>query len=308
MKTLVTGGAGFIGSHVAEALLAAGHEVVIVDNLVSGHRNNVPEGATLVEADICAPQAARAVRDFAPDAVFHHAAQMDVRKSVADPVFDATTNVVGTVRLLEAAREAGTAYFQLASTGGAIYGDHDELPTPEGADLHPESPYGLSKLCGEHYVEYYARRGGLRGVSLRYGNVYGPRQDPHGEAGVVAIFSQKMLRGETPTIFGDGKQTRDYVYVGDVVAAVLAAWQTDGASGAFNVGTGVETDVNRLAQIIATAAGFTKEVPHGPGKPGEQRTSCIDITRARTELGWSPAVSLEGGLRTTVEWFREHRR
>ncbi len=307
MKTLVTGGAGFIGSHVAEALLAAGHEVLIFDNLVSGHRENVPEGAELLEVDICDEAASNALRDHAPDAVFHHAAQMDVRKSVADPVFDSTTNVVGTVRLLEAARQAGTAYFQLASTGGAIYGDHDQRPTPETADAHPESPYGLSKLCGEHYVDYYTRRGALRGVALRYGNVYGPRQDPHGEAGVVAIFSQKMLRGETPTIFGDGKQTRDYVFVKDVVAVVMAAWKHGSASGAFNVGTSIETDVNRLAEVIADAAGFKEDVPHGPGQPGEQRTSCVDITRARTELGWFPKVSLEEGLRQTVEWFREHR-
>ncbi|MEO0811716.1 MAG: NAD-dependent epimerase/dehydratase family protein, partial [Myxococcota bacterium] len=224
MKTLVTGGAGFIGSHVSEALVKQGHDVLIFDNFVTGHRENVPAGASVREVDIIDEAAAKALKDFRPDAVFHHAAQMDVRKSVADPVFDATTNVVGTVRLLEAARDVGVEYFQLASTGGAIYGDHDIRPTPEDAVLQPVSPYGVSKLSCEHYVDYFAQQSGMRGTSLRYGNVFGPRQDPHGEAGVVAIFTLKMLHGETPTIFGDGKQTRDYVYVSDVVDAVLASW------------------------------------------------------------------------------------
>ncbi|MEM6732696.1 MAG: NAD-dependent epimerase/dehydratase family protein, partial [Myxococcota bacterium] len=300
-----TGGAGFIGSHVAEALVEGGHEVVVLDDLSSGHRSNVPEGARLVEASITSDAASATVNEFGPDAIFHHAAQMDVRRSVADPVFDATTNVIGTVRLLEAARTAGCGFFQLASTGGAIYGEHDALPTPEDTPPRSESPYGLSKLCGEHYVDYYSRIGAFRGVSLRYGNVYGPRQDPHGEAGVVAIFSERMLRDETPTIFGDGKQTRDYVYVGDVVRAVLAAWTTEAASGPFNIGTGVETDVNRLAGVIAAAAGYTGEIPHGAAKPGEQRASCIDISRAGAVLDWRPRVSLEDGLGRTVEWFRQ---
>ncbi|MEM6533785.1 MAG: NAD-dependent epimerase/dehydratase family protein [Myxococcota bacterium] len=304
MKILVTGGAGFIGSHVAEAAISEGHEVLVLDNLSSGKEANVPAGATLKKVDIRSEDAAQAIVDYRPDAIFHHAAQMDVRKSVADPVFDASTNVVGTVRLLEAARSAGCGFFQLASTGGAIYGEQELMPTPEGTAPRSESPYGLSKLCGEHYVDYYARLGGMRGVSLRYGNVYGPRQDPHGEAGVVAIFSQKMLASDAPTIFGDGEQTRDYVFVGDVVRAVMAAWKTPSAAGAYNIGTGVETDVNTLARVIANAAGFKDDVPHGPGKPGEQRRSCIAIDRAANELDWRPRVSLEDGLRQTVEWFR----
>lgn len=303
MKIIVTGGAGFIGSHVAEAALAEGHEVVVLDDLSGGKEGNVPSGATLEPVDIRTEKAVEVITNFRPQAVFHHAAQMDVRKSVADPVFDASTNVVGTVRLLEAARSAGCGFFQLASTGGAIYGEQERMPTPEDTPPRSESPYGLSKLCGEHYVDYYARLG-MRGVSLRYGNVYGPRQDPHGEAGVVAIFSQKMLAGSPPTIFGDGKQTRDYVYVGDVVRAVMAALRNQDAVGAFNIGTGVETDVNALARIIASAAGYAGEIPHGPAKPGEQRRSCISITRAATELGWHPEVRIEEGLGKTVEWFR----
>ena len=305
MRPLVTGGAGFIGSHIATALLDADHEVVVIDNLSSGKTENVPDGATLEKCDILSHDAAEIIADWRPEAIFHHAAQMDVRRSVANPGFDAETNVVGTVRVLEAARQAKCAFFQLASTGGAIYGDQEQRPPPEETAPSSDSPYGVSKLCGEHYVDYYGRTSELRGVSLRYGNVYGPRQDPHGEAGVVAIFAQRMLRGDAPTGVGDGKQTRDYIYVDDVVPAVFAAWQHPHARGAYNVGTGIETDVNRLAEVIKEACGFDGEIAYGDARKGEQRTSCGDITRARNQLGWEPKVSIEGGLPQTVEWFRQ---
>lgn len=304
MKIVVTGGAGFIGSHLSEALLARGHQVLILDNLASGHRHNVPDRAELAEVDILSDAADEALRRFAPEAVFHLAAQMDVRKSVADPVFDAQTNVLGTVKLLAAAVASGCKAFVFASTGGAIYGDHDTVPTPEGAAPRSESPYGISKLCGEHYIDYFARSSELRGVALRFGNVYGPRQDPHGEAGVVAIFSERMLAGQTPTIFGDGRQTRDYVYVGDVVRANLAALEST-ASGAFNIGTAIETDVNELAKIVAKHANFADAIPHSPGRPGEQKVSCLDIGKAQAELGWSPETTLEDGLKATVAWFKD---
>lgn len=306
MKVVVTGGAGFIGSHIAEAALLDGHTVLVLDDLSGGKEKNIPAGAELERLDICDPRVAQRLTQFKPDAIFHHAAQMDVRKSVEDPVFDARVNVLGTVRLLEAASESGCAFFQLASTGGAIYGDQENLPTPEETAPRSASPYGLSKLCAEHYVDYFSRTGGMRGVSLRYGNVYGPRQDPHGEAGVVAIFGRKMLRGEAPTIFGDGEQTRDYVYVKDVVRAAMAAWKRTEATGPFNIGTGVETNVNQLGALIAKAAKFAGEIAHGAGKPGEQRRSCIAIDKAAMVLGWKPEVDLETGLAETIRWFSEN--
>lgn len=304
MRVLVTGGAGFIGSHLAEALLHQGHDVMVLDDLSRGKRENVPFGARLAIASITSNEAERAISEFKPDAVHHLAAQMDVRVSVANPVLDSDTNVGGTVRIALAAVNAGAKVFTLSSTGGAIYGEQDYFPADESHPCRSDSPYGISKRCGEIYLDYFTRKRGLRTVFLRYANVYGPRQDPHGEAGVVAIFAERMLKGQTPTIFGDGKQTRDYVYVKDVVDANLRALNNDKAIGPYNIGTTVETDVLELAQRIGKHAGFPGAPKHEPGKPGEQRRSVLDAGRAKRELGWSPTVEIDQGLKETVEWFR----
>jgi len=303
MRALVTGGAGFVGSTLADALLAEGHEVLILDNLSRGKRENVPGKAKLAQVDVTTAEAERLVAEYAPEALFHLAAQIDVRASVADPAFDVQSNVVSTVRLLSAAVRAKTGLFVLASSGGAIYGGQDFLPASETHPTRPESPYGLSKLCGELYCDYYARTTAMRTVALRFGNIYGPRQDPHGEAGVVAIFAEKMLRATTPIINGDGGQTRDYVYVDDVVASALAALTHAEARGAYNIGTGIETDVNALAKEIKKATGYSGDLRHGPAKPGEQRRSVLDARHARKELDWAPAVPFGEGIRRTVEWF-----
>ena len=307
MKILVTGGAGFIASHVTDAFVGGGHEVVVVDDLSTGKRANLNPQARFHEIDIRDPRVADVIRDERPDVIDHHAAQMDVRRSVADPAFDAETNIVGMLRILEAAREAGVRKVLFASSGGAAYGEQVNFPAREDDPTNPVSPYGVSKRSGEHYLFYYHAVHGLPYVALRYANVYGPRQDPHGEAGVVAIFAEKLLRGETPTIHGDGRQTRDYVFVGDVVEANLRALATD-FTGAVNVGTGVETDVNALAAALARLAGFRGEAVHGPAKAGEQRRSVLDVTRAREVLGWAPRVSFDEGLRETFEWFRKKTR
>jgi UDP-glucose 4-epimerase len=303
MKCLVTGGAGFIGSHVAEACLAAGHEVLVVDDLSSGHLRNLPAGAAFRELDIRSDAFGDAVRDFRPQAVFHLAAQMDVRKSVADPVLDASINVLGTVRLLQAATQAGTDKVIFSSTGGAIYGEQDYFPATEQHPCRPVSPYGTSKLCAENYLRLFARSGGPTCVALRYANVYGPRQDPHGEAGVVAIFARKMLSGQTPVINGDGKQTRDFVFVTDVARANLLALKTD-VDGEINIGTGIENDINTIAEILLKHTGFSGSLPHGPAMPGEQSRSSIDPSRAEEILGWKAQIELDNGLRETVEYFR----
>jgi UDP-glucose 4-epimerase len=307
---LVTGGAGFIGSNLADALTARGDDVLVADDLSTGLRENLEEaiasGTSLVEADIGDAEDVGAV--FArhrPELVFHLAAQIDVRRSVEDPAYDLALNVGGTIRLLEAAREAGTSRFVFASTGGAIYGEgaDRELPLGEDAGCRPDAPYGQSKLAAEGYLELYERLYGLPTIALRLGNVYGPRQDPHGEAGVVAIFSGALLDGDTPRVFGDGLQTRDYVYVGDVVSAFLAAADSD-ATGAYNVGTGVETDVLELGSIIAGLCGTTFEPEMAPARAGEIQRIAIDSTRARAELGWQAASTLDQGLEATVSSFR----
>ena len=303
MNIVVTGGAGFIGSHVAEAYLAAGHTVWVVDNLATGKRDNVPAGARFVHADINDEAIRRLLSDERIEAVNHHAAQMDVRRSVADPLFDARSNVLGLLNLLEGAREAGCRTFVFASSGGTVYGELTAFPATEEHSTHPISPYGISKLAGEHYLDFYRLEYGLRTVSLRYANVYGPRQDPHGEAGVVAIFSQALLDGQPITINGDGTQTRDYVFVADVVRANLAALTTD-VHGPFNVGTGVETDVNALAAHLQRLTGATDRARHGPAKPGEPRRSVLDCGRAARMLGWMPSGALADGLEATVAFFR----
>jgi UDP-glucose 4-epimerase len=314
-RALVTGGAGFIGSHVAEALAAGGYDVTAIDDLSAGRRQNLVAGIRLEELDIRTPEAARLVQGGGFDVVCHLAAQIDVRKSVADPVGDASHNILGTLNLLEAARQAPRPpRFIFSSTGGAVYGDFVDPPSDEAQPKDPESPYGIAKLAVEYYLAYFGRVHRLDVVALRYANVYGPRQDPHGEAGVVAIFCQRLL-GELPLIvFGDGRQTRDYVFVGDVARAnALAAAVTLPAAGrlderAFNIGTGVPTSVLELAGALMRASGRTTPVEHAPPRPGEQQRSFVSISKAARVLGWAPAASLEAGLKKTYEWFRANAR
>ena len=306
MKILVTGGAGFIASHIADAYLAQGHEVVIVDDLSGGKRSNLPAAAKFYHADIRSPEAREIVRNERPQVLSHHAAQMDVRKSVADPGFDADVNILGTLNLLEGAREVGVERVIFASSGGATYGEQSEFPAPETHLHNPLSPYGISKASAEHYLFYYHAVYGMRYVALRYANVFGPRQDPHGEAGVVAIFCGRLIDGRPLTIFGDGKQTRDYVFVSDVVRANVAALTTDYV-GPVNVGTGVETDVMKLYAHLRVLTGSPHPAQHGPAKAGEQRRSVIAIDRAAKVLHWRPEIPLEEGLRRTVEFFRARR-
>jgi UDP-glucose 4-epimerase len=315
-RVLVTGGAGFIGSHVADRFLAAGHTVAVVDNLSSGRRENVPAKAQFHEVDIGSREAARLVRDGGFEVVAHLAAQIDVRRSVDDPMFDARVNVLGTLNLVEAVRGSPGARrprIVFASTGGALYGDFAALPSPERSPKDPDSPYGISKLSVEHYLAYYGRVHGLDAVVLRFGNVYGPRQDPHGEAGVVAIFCARLLDDRPLTIFGDGTQTRDYIYVGDVANAfVTAAWapvppaeRLDAR--AFNVGTGVETSVIELADLLRRAAGADAAIQFAPKRAGELARSVLAPEKAAQELGWRAAVPLERGLSETYAWFAAQR-
>jgi UDP-glucose 4-epimerase len=299
VAVLVTGGAGFIGSHVVEALAARGEDVVVLDNLSSGKRGNLPDGVELVEQDIRDGLADLFTR-VKPTVCFHLAAQIDVRVSVAQPDFDADVNVLGTVKVLEAARGQGTKVV-FSSTGGAIYGEC-EAPAPEDAPRRPIAPYGTSKLAAEEYLSTYNRLYGTGHVSLRYGNVYGPRQDPHGEAGVVAIFFNTLLSGGVPKVFGDGAQTRDYVYVGDVARATVAAAERHG--GVFNVGTGRETSVVELLGVCQQIAGTSFEPEFAPARPGELQRAVVDPSRAVDELGWRPERSLEDGLRETWEFFK----
>lgn len=298
MRAVVTGGAGFIGSHVADALIDRGDEVVVVDDLSSGKREQVPAEARLVEADLREPLV-ELFEDVRPDACFHLGAQIDLRVASEQPAEDAEINVLGTVNVLEAARRAG-ADIIFASTGGAIYGEC-ERPAAEDSPLLPISPYGVSKLAAEEYLAAYNRLHGTRHVSLRYANVYGPRQDPHGEAGVVAIFFQAFSAGERPRIYGHGRQTRDFVSVADVVRATLAA---QGRPSVFNIGTGVETSIVDLYERCRRIAGADVEPDFEPARLGELQRSVVDPSRAQQELGWTAAVGLEEGLRQTWDWVR----
>jgi UDP-glucose 4-epimerase len=307
---LVTGGAGFIGSHVADRFLADGWAVTILDNFSSGRRENVPAGAEVVEQDIGTPEAAALVRGGAFIAICHLAAQIDVRKSVLDPVFDARINILGSLNLLEAVRASGTeCRFVFSSTGGAIYGAREMPPCAESASKEPEAPYGTSKLNVENYLSFYSRVHRLDCVTLRYANVYGPRQDPYGEAGVVAIFCGRLLQQRPMTVYGDGGQTRDYVFVGDVaranlVAATHALPQAGSLDArAFNVGTGLQTSVTELAAQLCASSGITVPLKHEPARLGELQRSAVDITKAERVLGWKPTVTLADGLRETFEWF-----
>ncbi|MEO5904190.1 MAG: NAD-dependent epimerase/dehydratase family protein [Gemmatimonadaceae bacterium] len=312
-RALVTGGAGFIGSHVADLFIAEGFDVEIIDDLSTGSRANAPEGSRLHEVSVASPEARRIVTEGSFDVVVHLAAQIDVRKSVADPVFDANTNIIGTLNILEAMKQASsTGRIVFTSTGGAIYGDFNKPPNAEVFPKDPESPYAISKLASEYYLSYYGRVHGIEHVALRFGNVYGPRQDPHGEAGVVAIFCTRILDGKPLTIFGDGLQTRDYVYVGDVARAVFLA-----ATGkippaeridarAFNVGTGVGTSVVDLARLLQEAAKTEVPVSFAPKRAGEQQESFLDAEKAGRLLGWRPRVSLPEGLAETFAWSESH--
>jgi UDP-glucose 4-epimerase len=306
VKAIVTGGAGFIGSHVVDALLARGDEVAVIDDLSTGRRANLEDalskGAVLHEADIRdAARMRELVAAEAPEVIFHLAAQIDVRKSVADPAFDSRINVEGTINMLTAALDAGVKRFVNTSTGGAIYGEAASLPAGEDTPPQPLAPYGQSKHCAEGYCGLFTRLHGLSTISVRYGNVFGPRQDPLGEAGVIAIFCGKLLEGGRPTVFGDGRQTRDYVYVGDVVSANLAAAASD-ATGSYNIGTGVETSVIDLIDALRRLGGGRDFEPeHAPERTGEVQRNYLDITRARETLGWQPEVDLETGLRLTLE-------
>jgi UDP-glucose 4-epimerase len=300
-RAIVTGGAGFIGSHVAERLAASGGDTLVLDDLSTGKPENVPEGVELRELDIRSPELSRVFADFRPEAVFHLAAQASVTASVRNPEHDLDVNVRGTINVLEAARSVGAPTI-FASTGGALYGDDVPLPTPEDTTAQPGSPYGASKLAGEGYITTWSRLHGLPNVVLRLGNVYGPRQEPHGEAGVVAIFSSCLLEDRMPTVFGGGAPTRDYVYVGDVADAFLLVAQS-GWPGTYNVGTGVATSVTRLLELLQAIAGTNVEPEHAPLRPGELRASALDSSRIRDALGWSPQVELEDGLRTTFRSF-----
>ena len=304
MRILVTGGAGFIGSHVSQKLLDLGHELAVLDNLSRGHAHYVPKTAEFIHLDVQAKNILPALEKFRPQAIFHFAAQIDVRHSVAKPSGDADVNVLGTLRLAEVARSLAVQTFIFASTGGAIYGDQTTFPASESHPIKPESPYGISKCCAEMYLDYFARIQAMRTVSLRFGNVYGPRQDPHGEAGVIAIFCHKMLRGEVPTIYGDGKQTRDYVFVEDVVQACISALEKPGIQGAYNIATGVETDLLTVAEHLRHFSKYQGTIHHGAAKPGEQRRSVLAIDRARQTLAYSPQFSLADGLKKTVSWFQ----
>jgi UDP-glucose 4-epimerase len=304
LKIVVTGGAGFIGSNIVDAYLAQGHEVHVLDDFSTGQKSNLNKKAELHEVDITDPQAARVIERVKPDTLSHHAAQMDVRHSVADPAFDARVNIIGFIILLEAAKNAGVKKVIFASSGGAVYGEQDAFPAPEDHVTRPASPYGVSKRAGELYLSYYQQAFGLPYIALRYANVYGQRQSAKGEAGVVAIFLTLLLAGETPVINGDGGQTRDYVYVGDVVAANVNALNSSFV-GPVNIGTGVETDVITLFQHLRQALGSEIQALHGPAKAGEQRRSSLDARRASAVLGWRPQVALADGLQRTAEYYRE---
>ena len=304
MKIVVTGGAGFIASHLVDAFLERGHEVHVFDDLSTGQLSNLDAKATLHKVDIAEKQAASLIEQIKPDILSHHAAQMDVRHSVADPTFDARVNILGFINLLESSKNAGVKKVIFASSGGAVYGEQEVFPAPEGHGTQPASPYGVSKRAGELYLSYYQQAFGLPYIALRYANVYGPRQSAKGEAGVVAIFLSLLLSGKTPIINGDGRQTRDYVYVGDVVAANVAAVDSSFV-GPINIGTGVETDVVTIFQHLRDALGSSGEAQHGPAKPGEQRRSCLDTSRAAQVLGWRPQMALKDGLQNTATYYRE---
>jgi UDP-glucose 4-epimerase len=299
VRVLVTGGAGFIGSHVVDGLVEQGHDVIALDDLSSGKRSNVHSQARLVIMDIRDPRVRGLFSEERPEVIVHHAAQINVRTSVTDPHLDADINILGTINVLEAAAAAGARRFIFASTGGAIYGEQERFPADENHPTRPISPYGMSKLAAETYIGFFSRTRGLQTVVLRYANVYGPRQDPHGEAGVVAIFATAMRQGRSPTIFGDGEQTRDFVHVQDVARANISALAAPSGE-TFNIGTGVETSVNTVYAIIAEHLGFDGKPVYAEPREGDLRRSCLSVRHAEEVLGWRPQVSLKEGLCATA--------
>lgn len=304
MKTIVTGGAGFIGSHIADAFIAAGHHVAVIDSLVTGKRENLNPQATFYHADICDEDALeRIFAEEKPEAICHQAALANVRESLLEPVRYAQVNVIGSLQLLECARKYRVGKFTYASTGGAVYGEPETLPAPEDHPINPLDPYGASKHHMEHYLALYRHNYGLSYTILRYANVYGPRQDPYGEAGVIAIFTAKMLAGETPTINGTGEKERDFIYVEDVAQANLRALQ--GPDGIFNIGTGQGTTINQVYQALQEATGNRGDALHGSDKAGEVYRTYLDIGKAESELGWKPKVGLQEGMRRTIASFRD---
>jgi UDP-glucose 4-epimerase len=305
LRILVTGGAGFIGSHVVDRLLADGYAVDVVDNLTTGRRERVDSRARLHICDLRDSRLDAVFTEARPDTLVHVAAQAAVSRSVTDPCLDASVNVLGTIALLEACRRHGVDRAIYTSTGGAGYGDTNVLPTPEEHPLRPSSPYGISKVTAERYLECWAALTGGRGLTLRLANIYGPRQDPAGEAGVIAIFTSRLLTGVPCVVNGDGEQTRDYVYVGDVADAVARAVVSDDITGVANIGTGVETTVNELYRRLARLTSVSRAAEHGSAKPGEQRRSLLDAARAKALLGWHAVTPLDEGLAQTVAWFRK---
>ncbi len=306
MNILVTGGAGFIGSQVADAYIEHGHHVVIIDNLSTGRKEFINSKAVFYEADITDPSVVEIIRNENIQVINHHAAQISVHDSVKDPVADAKSNIIGTLQLLQHTVSSGVGKFIFASTGGAIYGEQDYFPADEEHPLKPTSPYGLSKLSVEGYLRFYQEQYGLSTTVLRYGNVFGPRQNPHGEAGVVAIFCNRLLKDQAPVINGDGEQTRDYVFVGDVVRANVMALGPD-CSGIFNVGTGRETTVNELTRSLLQGTDSDIAPQNAPGRGYEQRRSCLDCKKIKDSLAWEPKVSLEEGLVETYKFFTNNK-
>ena len=306
MKVLVTGGAGFIGSHVVDLFVEHGHDVVVVDNLSTGKERNVNKSAKFYQADIRDERVRGIFREEKPEIVMHTAAQISVAHSVRNPAEDADINIAGSLKLMEWCRESGVRKVIFSSSGGTVYGEISEGAAGEETPFHPLSPYGISKMCFEYYLDFYFHEHGVEYTTLRYGNVYGPRQDPHGEAGVVAIFTRAMLSGKALTINGDGLYYRDYVYVSDVAEANLLAVDK-GDNRAYNIATRMATDVNEIFRLIKKITGFTGEGQYGPARPGDLRRCVLDISRARAELGWEPRVKLEEGFRKTVAFFQNEK-
>ncbi len=304
MNVLVTGGAGFIGSHIVDRLIDEGHNVVIIDNMVTGQADLINPQATFYQEDICnAFRVEEIVKMHEIEVISHQAAQLDVRKSVEDPAFDAEVNIIGTINIFEAARKHGVKKVVFASSGGAIYGDTDQMPTPEGHPEQPISPYGVAKLVMEKYAHFYHVQYGLEYTAMRYANVYGPRQNAHGEAGVVAIFTDRMLAGQQCYVNGDGENTRDFVYVDDVVSANMAALTGD-LVGPYNVATEKQTSVNQVFDTINAISGANQERVHREGKAGEQRHSCLSVAKLKQDADWSPTIDIQEGMKRTVEYFK----
>jgi len=306
MKYIVTGGAGFIASHIVDKLIEQKNEVAVIDNLSTGKKENLNPKAVFYKIDIQDSKISEIFKKEKPDIVFHYAAQIDVRKSVEDPIESAKTNILGSLNILENCRNFGIKKIIFASSGGAIYGETKIIPTPEDCSTQPISPYGIEKLVVENYLHFYKKEYGLDYLILRFANVYGPRQNSKGEGGVVAIFCAKLLDGSHPVVNGDGKQTRDFIFVDDIIKANILGLNKN-ESGVFNIGTGVETDINTVFEKLKEMFGSKVQETHGPGKAGEQKRSCLDCAKAEEELGWTAKYDLENGLKDTLLWFKSHK-